>query len=217
MQAVQNIQPGELKIHTNSGFWEQFHYDFQMHSSHIDELSEWTQLAMLTLYSQILNNSKHQHALERAKNEPIKNNNLVISLFENDFLRVNLVTIKPKGSLPLHDHPGSAGAMMVISGDVRTVVCEQIQPMDKTNQSKSMLNIIENKVLTTGESGCFTQEQHNIHSFEALSERAVLMVVHAQPFAPIQQSYFFTANPLQKIGSQMLAQRIRAQALHKFR
>lgn len=212
MQAVQNIQRDELKTHANSAFWGQFHDDFQMHASHIKQLSEWAQLAMLTLYSQMLNNSKYQHAIERAKIDMIKDNNLVISLFENSSLHVNLVSLKFGSDLPLHDHPGSAGSMMVISGDVRVIVCEESIPVSKTNQSRTLLTVTENKIFSTGETSCFTLNKHNIHSFEALTDRAVLMVVHTPPFAVTQQSYFFTAAPLQKVSSQVLAQRVRVQA-----
>ena len=88
MQTVANHQQDNFKMLANCSFWEQFHSDFEKHASHIDVLSAWVQPAMLTLYSQIYNKSKYQHAIERAKNQIIKNNNLVIPLFNEDFLRV---------------------------------------------------------------------------------------------------------------------------------
>lgn len=216
MQTAINIQKSEFKTLVNSGFWEQFHYDFEMHASHIEKLSEWVKLAMLTLYARIINNSKHQHALERVQSQIIKNHNLVIPLFNKDFLRVNLIAIKPEHNLPLHDHPGSSGSMMVISGDVRTIVCKQEKLSVNTKQSSCMLTVVENKIFPTGEISCFTRDQHNIHSIEAVTDRAVIMVVHTSPFALDQQTYFFTATPRQKIGSQVQAQRVRVQAIQKF-
>ena len=216
MQTVANHQQDNFKILANCSFWEQFHSDFEKHASHIDVLSAWVQPAMLTLYSQIYNKSKYQHAIERAKNQIIKNNNLVIPLFNEDFLRVNLISIKAGSSLPLHDHPGSSGSMMVISGDARIIVCEQEKLSINKNQSRCKLSIVENKIITTGETSCFTQEQHNIHSVEAVTDRVVIMVIHTSPFAANQQTYFFTANPRQKVGSQVLAQCIRVQAFQKF-
>ena len=216
MQTAINTQQTELKMFANPGLWEQFHYDFVTHAYHIDVLRKWVQPAMLALYSQLLNKSKYQHALERAKTQFIKNHNLVTPLFNDDFLRVNLISIKSGSSLPLHDHPGSSGSMMVISGEARIIVCEQEKLSINTNQSRCTLSIIENKIITTGETSCFTQEQHNIHSVEAMTDRVVIMVIHTSPFAVNQQTYFFTAIPRQNVGSQVQAQCVRVQAFQKF-
>lgn len=186
MQAVQNTQQDDFKTYANGTFWEQFYSDFS------------------------------QHALERANTGIIKNNNLVIPLFENTLMRVNLLALEPGKDLPLHDHPGSAGAMMVISGGISAMACEQTEKMDNTNYSRTLLTVTGRNILSAGETGCFTQKQHNIHSFNALTERAVLIVVHTPPFAAIQQSFFFTVPPLQKVGSQILVQRVRAQVAEKF-
>jgi len=217
MQIVSDRQQDDFEILTNIGYWEQFHESFQLHSSHINELSEWTQSAMLTLHSQLLFDREYQDSLERAENEIIKNHNLVIPLFENNVLRVNLLAIKSGSDLPLHDHPGSLGAMVVISGQVRTIACEYATKVGNTNQSQNWLTITENKIFSSMETSCFTRDQHNIHSIKAVTNRAVLMVIHTQPFAANQQSFFFTADPQQKVGSQVLTQRVRAQAFQRFR
>ena len=106
--------------------------------------------------------------------------------------------------------------MMVISGDISSTACEQTETMDNTNYSQTLLTVTDRNVLSTGETRCFTQKLHNIHSFHALTKRAVLIVVHTLPFAAIQQSFFFTASPLQKIGSKMLVQRVHTQVAEKF-
>ena len=211
-----NYQHDDLRMLANNGFWEQFHHDFEVHTSHIDDLSEWTQMAMFVLHLQLLNYSEYQRVLIKAKNKIIKNNNLVIPIFKNDLLRVNVLAIKAENNLPLHDHPGSSGSMLVISGKVRATVCEQNKLTDITNQSRCMLSVVENKMFSTGETSCFTQDQQNIHSFEAVTDRAVVMAIHTPPFTAEQQSFFFTAPPLQKVGSQVPAQRVRVQAFQKF-
>jgi hypothetical protein len=214
MQTAHNILRHDFDMLANCE-WEQFHANFEKHTGHIDDLNEWTQPAMLTLHSLLLLRSEYQYALERAMNEKITNHNLVIPLFNNGLLRANLVSITPEQSLPLHDHPGSSGAVLVISGEIRATACERVATPNN-NQLRVMLTTVEKKIFTKNKTSCFTKEQQNIHSFEALTERAVLMVIHTPPFEAIQQSYFFMANPQQKIGSQMLAQRVRAHALQKF-
>lgn len=216
MQTAKNIEQYSLEGLTDSNFWMQFYDEFQMHAEHINELSGWTKTAMFILHSQLLLNDEYQHALTRAESEIILNHNLVIPLFKNDFLRANLIAIQQERSLPLHDHPDASGAMMVISGKVHAISCEEEKSTNNTHPG-SILIITDNKLISANETGCFTQEQYNIHSIKALTDRAVLMVIHTPPFAPNQQTFFFTANPLQKIGSQILVQRVRAQATEKFR
>ena len=216
MQAAKNIIQKDLAILSDSNFWEQFHYDFQLHTGHIDDLSDWTQTAMLALHSQLLLNNEYQRALVRAENEIIINHNLVIPLFENNMIRANLIAIKQERCLPMHDHPNSSGAMMVISGSVHATVCEQEIPANG-NQPSNILTIVTNKHFSTNETSCFTQDRFNIHGIKALTNRAVLMVIHTPPFTADQQTFFFTANPQQEVGSQVLVQRVRAHAVQKIR
>jgi hypothetical protein len=216
MQTEKKIERNDLKMLNDSDFWMQLHDDFQIHSNHIDELNGWTRTAMFVLHSKLLLNNGYQRALVRAENEIIINHNLVTSLFENDFLRVNLISIKKERALPMHDHPGSSGAMMVISGKVHAIAFEEEKSADNT-QSSNILTITDSKIASVNETGCFTEDQYNIHSIKALTNRAVLMVIHTPPFAANQQTFFFTANPLQKVGSQILVQPVRAQASEKFR
>ena len=213
---MKNIEQKNLEMLGDSEFWMQFHHNFQLHAGHIDDLNDWGQTALLFLHSQLLLNNEYQRALVRAENEIIIKHNLVIPLFENNFLRANLIAIKQERSLPLHDHPGSSGAMLVISGKVHATMCEQEIPADNT-PSSNILTVAASKLLSTNETSCFTQDRFNIHGIKAVTNRAVLMVIHTPPFAANQQTFFFTANPQQKVGSQILVQRVRAHAVQKIR
>ena len=142
MQAMKNIEQKYLEMLNDSDFWMQFHHDFQLHAGHVDDLSDWSLTAMLFLHAQLLLNNEYQRALMRAENEIFINHNLVIPLFENNYIRANLVAIKQDRSLPLHNHPGSSGAMMVISGRVHSTVCDQEKPTNSTHPGNYRLSRI---------------------------------------------------------------------------
>lgn len=184
-----------FEMRADDELFENFYYEFQNHSSDIQELGQWTQSAMFALHLQLFFSTEYKHALERAENETIKTNNLVIPLFDNNLMRVNLLAIEPERNLPLHDHPGSAGSMMVISGSVQATICEYTTSVDGTNQPTNLLTIVENTIISAGKTSCFTKDQHNIHSFKAIDGRTIVMVVHTPPFAANKQSFFFTAAP----------------------
>lgn len=193
-------------------FWEQLFNDFQAHGSDINKLGKWAQSAMFVLHLRLLFNHNYVQALKKAENKIINKQHLVSSIFKSDFLNVKLISMTPERSLPLHDHPGTSGSMMVLSGRVHAIACDQDNLEDKT-QAHSQLKIVADKTLSTGDSSCFTKTHHNIHSFKALTERAVIIIVHVNPFAVAQQSYFFPASPQQKSNSHILTQRVRAQTL----
>ena len=211
MQTVENNRLSHCE------FWDEFCRDFHEHASHLDTLNMWTSSALFKLHSQLLLYNEYQHSLKMISTETIKNHNLVIPLFTDDIFRVNLIAITPECSLPLHNHPGSSGAMMVISGNVRGIVCEQVDPVTTKKQMRSMLKVVENKIFIPNETSCFTKKQNNIHSIKALTNRAVALVFHTPPFSTNQQSYFFSATPLQKTGTHVVTQRIQAYAFQKLR
>lgn len=213
MKIANTVIASEYQNSPSKEIWEKFYYEFDTNSSDIESLHEWAKTAMLSQFSQVFDDSKHQHMLEKARVDEINNYNLVIPIYKDVDISAKLIALKPGNNLPLHDHPGSAGAMMVVSGDVRVVACEKKNDL---NHSSCALTFVENKLLSTGETSCFTKEQHNIHSLKTVSERAVLLLIHTSPFSINEQTYFFTASPLQDIGSDVIAQCVRVQAFQKF-
>lgn len=200
----------------NPGFWEHFYDDFQAHANGICELNEWTQSTMIILHLQLLLNKSYQKALKSANNKVIDKKYLITSIFNSHFLNVKLITITPEHSLPLHDHPGTSGSMMVISGQVHAVVCEQ-DSLQNNRQACSMLKIVANTTLSHCDSCCFTQSQHNIHRLKALTESAVILIAHVNPFAINKQSYFFSNSLPQKLHSHIKVQRVRNRAFQNLR
>ena len=210
-----NLATQNLQESFSNCFWDQLYTGFQARDIDINELDKWTHSAMFVLHLRLLFNKNYVEALKKAKNKIINKQHLISSVFKSDFLHVKLISMTPERSLPLHDHPGTSGSMMVISGRVHAIACEQEAPRNG-NQTRCLLKVVKNTTLYTGDSCCFTETQQNIHSFKALTERAVIIIAHVNPFATNQQSYFFPASPQQKLNTQIMTQRVRAQTLQNF-
>lgn len=218
MLLAQNIKQSSLLDSANlNEFWTKFHSSILEYFDNIENLKLWSNFAMPVLHRRLASNSVYQDALKRAKNEPFESYNLSIPLIDDGVTRLNLIAIEAGGGLPLHDHPDSAGLALVISGDVDITLCEYSTTSDSSSNSSSVLTVVENKIFSPGETSCFTQEQCNIHGMDAVSERCVLLVIHASAFETNLQSFFFPSSPQKKAGSQVLTQRVRAQAIHNFR
>ncbi|MDH5602228.1 MAG: hypothetical protein OEY78_13105 [Gammaproteobacteria bacterium] len=201
------------ELYASTEFWQQFHESFHNHEANIHELAEWIQPAMISLHQQLLKNTEYKKTLSRAKNDKITGSDLAIPIFLTDYIQVKLISIEAKHSLPLHDHPGAAGSIFVISGDVH------ITEFESTDLSDSTITFVDNKLIPVGKTRCFTQLQHNIHSLAAPKNRVVIMSVHTPPFAVNSQSFYFPLinQQQQNIGTQINTQRVHTQAIQHFR
>ena len=215
MPLANNIENPQLQIMPESVLWEEFHHNFLRHGSSFAKLEDWTKTSLFELHSRLLSNDKYLNYLETLSTDEMTNHNLVSPIFKSKTLSVNLIAIEPGFDLPLHDHPNTSGAMMVISGNVHCLACEHVEAANNSHQSKALLKIAGNKHFQSNESNCFTPSKNNIHSFEALTERAILMVIHTPPTQDGHQSYFFAHTSKQNVGSEFLAQRIPAQPAKK--
>lgn len=198
-------------------FWEQFQFDILAHINELQDLEQSARKAMPDLHRYLCSQSEYQIKMARIQHEPIEDYSLSLPIFENDTIRVNLNAIEPQRGLPLHDHPDSAGLTFIIQGQANIVQCNTATSAKHSNVSNSILTVAENKIFSSGEISCFTKDQHNIHSINAVSERCVMLVVHTNVRMTKKQSYFFTENTNKTTGLQLLTQRVGSETLKKFR
>lgn len=210
MKISENIQQNSSEFN----FWKNFYNDFQAHADDIKKLEKWSQPAMLILHLELILNQKYVSAFTKARCFDADAQPLIAPIFKSDFIEVKLNRITTTRSLPLHDHPGASGSMLVISGRVQTVSCEQ-EKTDLNRQTRSQLKIVANSILSIGDSSCFTKKHNNIHSITALTDTAIIFTVHVNPFPNTRQSYFFPLSPQQKPNTYIITQRVRAKTLQK--
>jgi hypothetical protein len=109
-------------------------------------------------------------------------------LFENPACQVNLVAVYRRQGLPLHDHTGSSGLSMILEGRVRIGYARRMGMDPATGLTH---------VRVAGVQECAAQQtswfdqQHNLHSIEAISARAVLLVLHLPPVNRASQAFYF--------------------------
>ena len=190
--------------------WENFAEQLQERSNQPVGLGRWAKISLPELHQHLSSNSQYQYELALAKTRTLQRYSDSVLLFENHNIKASLVILENGRSLPLHDHPGASGMMFVVDGSVNICHCNA-EPL-KPGQPLS-LNVVQKNTLEKNDVSWFTANEKNIHSIEAVSPRALLLVIHTPVFSSQQQSYYFPLAGSLYTGSRVQAQRINAHVL----
>ena len=133
-----------------------------------------------------------------------------VTIFEDTSIKVSLVTIDKGRPLPLHDHPGESGLMLVLEGSVNVCHCN----LESAHTGHPVKLFVEKvNALNEGDVNWFTESERNIHSVDSIEQRAILLVVHTSRCISEHQSYYFPINGKLEMGAQVPVQKINAQTL----
>jgi len=111
---------------------------------------------------------------------------------ENKNSRVGLLKIFSLMEIPLHDHPGSNGALLVLDG------CTQVNKFQQGSQVVNGVNSFKNlshlgeDVLHRHEMTIYTQTLGNIHGLKSLSSHCVLLCFQSPVCLKGNRSWYFS-------------------------
>ena len=86
-------------------------------------LDKWAKTSLPALHQQLLLNPQYQYQLALSKTKTLQRYSDSVTLFENTSMKVSLVAINKGRPLPLHDHPGASGLMLLLDGSVNVCHC----------------------------------------------------------------------------------------------
>ena len=115
-------------------------------------------------------------------------------LGETPLLRVGLLTLFRFSPIAMHDHLGSHGAQLVVSGQARVRQYEYVTEREKEHRLV-MLERLVDRVVRAGDWISHTPDRLNIHEFGVQSQRIVLFSVMLSPPQENSRSWFFSADP----------------------
>lgn len=199
-----------VRLSVNS-MWINIAEQMQQKQGNPAKLARWAEVTLPELHQQLLLDTEYQENLSQAQTCSVMRYSESIPLFENSQIKASLVTIQTGKSLPLHDHPGASGTMMVIDGEVSIHHCNAEQSQ---NGSPLTLEVIETTNLLRGQVSWFTDSEKNIHSIGTETHRAVLLIIHTPGFSAHQQSFYFPLTGKLVAGSRVKVQKIRARVFN---
>lgn len=133
---------------------------------------------------------------------------------EDAQLRLELVKLRRHARIPLHDHPGSRGGQVVLSGAVRLRQFDP-DPVERSEGSRlAVLRLLSDRVLGEGGTGVYTETQGNVHDLEAMSPVCVLLNLVLAPFPVHTRSWYFPVSPLRQHGVRIVTTKVGGSGRH---
>ena len=131
-------------------------------------------------------------------------------LFSDDGIKVGLQAVHQGNPIPLHDHPGSAGVVLVLSG----IANFQYANVNGNHAGRGPVELqvarIRNRL--PGQVCWFHAEDRNIHRVEAKTENTIILVAHLRQGDGGPRHMYFPASDYEPAeGIRFLAHRMKIQ------
>jgi len=123
-------------------------------------------------------------------------------MLESPDLSIGLLTVFSEQDIPLHDHPGSSGLLIVLRGKVRVQSYRMTSEGDQRFVQPLELEQSGDVKLGRGDYTYFGSSENNIHSLQAIDGDCVLFDVLFSPYQPAQRSFFMPVTPQTAAGFQ---------------
>lgn len=136
------------------------------------------------------------------------------TIHEDELGKVGLLSIYKGTPVPLHDHPGARGVLMVLDGKAEL---ERYNLMEKYQDSQSSglveMESCERRVLKPFDVTWFEETEGNIHGFEAKTDQCVLLKIQ-MPVQPVSsRSWYFPTCTFSEEHETVYARRIMSRYL----
>jgi hypothetical protein len=130
------------------------------------------------------------------------------TLFSDDNINAGLLAVYRDKPVPFHDHPGTLGVMLVLSGAVKIQYANLVNEQDAFGPVELQITRVRERL--PGEVCWFFANDRNIHQLEATTANTVILVAHLPHIDINQQSFYFPFGEYEPVeGCTLLAQRIR--------
>jgi hypothetical protein len=133
-----------------------------------------------------------------------------IPIIQTPEVHAGLLTTYRFHPVPLHDHPNSNGAQLVIRGRVNIHRFNLLQSKE-TSQSLAKLERLSSNTLSAGDTDGHTATSGNIHRLETETPRCLLLCVHVPPYEERQRSWYIPVDTLTYQKPTQLVRRVSRQ------
>ncbi|MGW8248771.1 MAG: hypothetical protein ACWGOV_11770 [Acidiferrobacterales bacterium] len=131
-------------------------------------------------------------------------------LYADEHTKIGLQAVYQGIPIPLHDHPGSAGIVLVLSGAVNFQYANIIG--SRTSPGPIELKIARIRNRLPGQVCWFHAEDRNIHRVEAKTDRAIILVAHLRQGDGGTRHMYFPVSDYEPVeGIRFLAHRMKIQ------
>lgn len=136
------------------------------------------------------------------------------SIHEDALGKVGLFSMYKDSPVPLHDHPGTCGVMMVVDGEVE-VERYRLTEVSRKKEASGLVEMesCDRKLLKPFEITWFDETEGNIHGFETKTEQCVMLKVQIPAMVSGSRSWYFPTCVFDSERKSIQARRIMSQHL----
>lgn len=129
-------------------------------------------------------------------------------LFSDDNINAGLLAVYRDKPVPFHDHPGTLGVMLVLSGAVKIRYADFTGDHGRVGPVELRITRVRERL--PGEVCWFFANNRNIHQLEATTANTVMLVAHLPHVDVDKQSFYFPVGEYEAVeGQTLLAQRMK--------
>jgi len=177
---------------------------YEHHTDHVDDRQAALARLIDEMYPVLLTDPALQQAIARCPQscDPTRPG-WWSTLHESAMSHIALVAVYQGQAMPLHDHPGSHGLSVVLTGraQVRQASIAELNPANGV--AKIKLDSIEE--MAQQQFSWFDESHSNLHSIEAMTPIAHILAVHLPPIRRQEQAYYFPLETKQWLPGQSLS------------
>lgn len=136
-----------------------------------------------------------------------------LPLIEREDVRGGILHVGRQHPIPLHDHPGTFGVLLILSGEIRIT---QFDRIDARQPSGATVKLCNRGIHHLGprDVSIYQPDHGNLHQLQAISDDCMIVEFMFEPYAWEQRSWYFTLPEAKRSGDCVMARRISQQSMN---
>lgn len=118
-----------------------------------------------------------------------------VQFVESPQLGVGILTVYADQDIPLHDHPGSTGLLVILRGKVRIRSYNQVHNQESPSSPMVELQSTSDEILKPGQYWHFGTTENNVHTLQAIDGDCRIFDILFSPYQLQQRSFFMPIDP----------------------
>ena len=104
------------------------------------------------------------------------------SIISTPELRIGLLEIHKNKSIPIHDHPGACGTLIVLKGNLEVSIYQSNSNQQTGETGFAVLSKQHRQIVKEKESAIITETEGNIHSLASMTDTCIVLDILLRPY-----------------------------------
>jgi hypothetical protein len=116
------------------------------------------------------------------------------SIIDKSDLRIGLLEIHRNKSIPIHDHPGACGTLIVLKGKLDVTTYKSSINNEMAKSGLAVLSKQSKQILKEKEFALITETEGNIHSLASESDVCIVLDILLRPYDETLRTWYMPAS-----------------------